>query len=67
MRGPFDDWILIVDAIENESMPAELGLSYMMALLQNRSDSFQKAAQKACDLVSTQQGKAFVRGPLFVV
>lgn len=25
MRGPFDDWILIVDAIENESMPAELG------------------------------------------
>jgi len=59
MRGPFDDWILIVDAIENESMPAELGLSYMMALLQNRSDSFQKAAQKACDLVSTQQGKAF--------
>ena len=59
MRGPFDDWILIVDAIENESMPAELGLSYMMALLQNRSDSFQKAAQQACNLVTTQRGKTF--------
>lgn len=44
MRGPFDEWIQIVDAIEDESMPAELGLCYLMSLLKNRSDAFHKLA-----------------------
>lgn len=51
MRGPFDDWIAIVDAIEDESMPPELGLCYLMSLLKNRSDRFQETADRACSLV----------------
>lgn len=59
MRGPFDDWIAIVDAIEDGSMPAELGLCYMMALLQNRSDRFQECAEKACNLAKKYNGRLF--------
>lgn len=44
MRGPFNEWIAIVDAIEDGSMPAELGLCYLMSLLKNRSDSFNRLA-----------------------
>lgn len=51
MKGPFEDWIAIVDALENEVMPPELGLCYLMSLLKNRSDEFQKTANKACELV----------------
>lgn len=40
MRGPFAEWIEIVDALENESMPADLALRYITALLQNRSETF---------------------------
>ena len=47
MRGPFDQWIAIVDALEDESMPAELGLCYLMSLLKNRSDAFQGLADRA--------------------
>lgn len=59
MRGPFDDWIAIVDAIENNTMPAELGLCYMMALLQNRSDRFHQIADKACRLVESHRNDSF--------
>lgn len=55
MRGPFDDWIAIVDALENETMPADLGLAYMMMLLKNRSDNFQELADKACALARSRQ------------
>lgn len=53
MRGPFDEWIAIVDAIEDESMPAELGLSYLMALLKNRSDEFTALADEAISLAKS--------------
>lgn len=59
MRGPFNDWIAIVDAIEENTMPAELGLCYMMALLQNRSEHFQQQANQACALISAHCGKSF--------
>lgn len=59
MRGPFDKWITIVDAIEDGSMPADLGLSYMMALLQNKSDYFQERAEQACNLAKKHNGKSF--------
>lgn len=59
MRGPFDDWIAIVDAIENNTMPAELGLCYLMALLQNRSDRFQQMADRACQLVEQHRADSF--------
>lgn len=59
MRGPFDDWIAIVDAIESNSMPAELGLCYMMALLQNKSDHFRQIADQACGLVENHRNDGF--------
>ena len=59
MRGPFGDWIAIVDAIENNTMPAELGLSFMMALLQNRSDRFRQMADQACTLAEQHRQDDF--------
>lgn len=44
MRGPFQEWIDIVDALENKSMPARQGLLFLMALLKNRSDEFKQLA-----------------------
>lgn len=59
MRGPFDDWIAIVDAIEDNTMPPEPGLSFLMALLQNRSDRFRQMADQACALVGRHRGDDF--------
>lgn len=59
MRGPFSDWIAVVDAIEDHTMPPELGLSFMMALLQNRSDRFKQTADRACGLVEKHRGDSF--------
>ncbi len=59
MRGSFDDWIAIVDAIENNTMPPELGLCYMMALLRNRSERFQEQANKACSMIDKFKGESF--------
>ena len=59
MRGPFNDWIAIVDAIEDGTMPADLGLCNMMSLLQNRSDRFQQCAELACDLAKRYNGRSF--------
>ena len=59
MRGPFDQWIAIIDAIESRTLPAELGLCYMIALLQNRSDTFKKHADTACSLAKKHEGKTF--------
>ena len=50
MRGPFDQWIAIVDAIENNTMPPELSLCFLLALLQNRSEKFKEHADAACTL-----------------
>ena len=59
MKGAFKDWINIVDAIENNSMPAKLSLCYLMALLQNRSVKFKKDAEQACQLVDLYLNENF--------
>lgn len=59
MRGPFDHWIAIVDAIENNTLPPELGLCFLLALLQNRSDDFRERANNACRLTGKYRGKSF--------
>lgn len=59
MRGPFAEWIDIVDAIEDESMPALLGLYYLMALLKNKSDAFNKMADEAVELASKYKDISF--------
>ncbi len=59
MRGPFNEWIAIVDAIEDRSMPAEMGLTYLMALLKNRSDAFNELANEAIALAKKINTKDF--------
>lgn len=59
MRGPFSEWIDIVDAIEDESMPAMLGLYYLMALLKNKSDAFNSMADEAVELASRYKKRSF--------
>ena len=59
MRGPFAEWIDIVDAIEDESMPALLGLYYLMALLKNKSDAFNKMVDEAVELASKYKDTSF--------
>ena len=61
MRGPFVQWIAIVDAIEGNMLPAELGLCYLIALLQNRPEVFRQHAEKACLLAGKFDGTAFGR------
>ncbi len=50
MRGSFNDWIAIVDALESETLPPESGLCYLMSLLKNRSDLFNELADSACQI-----------------
>jgi hypothetical protein len=59
MRGPFEQWIAIVDAIENNTMPSELGLCFLLTLLQNRSDQFREHTKTACTLAEQKRGKCF--------
>ena len=59
MRGPFDDWIAIVDSIEEGRMHPEQGLCYLMSLLKNRSNRFNAIADKACTLTSKYKGVPF--------
>lgn len=59
MRGPFDQWIAIVDAVENNTMPPDSGLCYLMALLQNRSNAFREQADRACSLTEKYRGHYF--------
>ena len=59
MRGPFDEWIDIVDAIENQSMPAQLGLCYLIVQLKNKSDAFKAMVNEALDLVKKYKNKSF--------
>lgn len=59
MRGPFAEWISIVDAVEANVMPAKLGLCYLIGLLQNKSDSFKESAENACLLAANSKLKTF--------
>ena len=59
MRGSFSEWIDIVDAIEEERMPALLGLYYLMALLKNKSETFNSMAEEAVALAAKYPDKIF--------
>ena len=59
MRGPFNHWIKIVDALESNELPAKEGLMYLMALLKNRSDTFQNTADQAIRLVEHHRNDSF--------
>lgn len=59
MRGPFAEWIDIVDAIEDERMPALSGLYYLMALLKNRSDAFNTMADEMIGSATGYKDRSF--------
>lgn len=59
MRGPFGEWITMVDAIENNTLPPELGLCFLLVLLQNRSDQFKEHAERACSLICKYRNRTF--------
>lgn len=51
--------IMMKGRIENRSMPAELGLSFLMSLLQNKSLRFQELATSVCSLAKNHIGESF--------
>lgn len=67
MRGPFNQWIEIVDALEDGSMPAKLGLSYLTAQMKNRSDAFTAMADQAIELANNYRNLTFNGVKSFVV
>lgn len=46
MKGPFTEWIKIVNALENNSLPPYLGLGFLISILKNRSDNFIKLSNE---------------------
>jgi hypothetical protein len=59
MRGPFKEWIEIVNAVESTSLDAESALIYLLSLLQNRSDKFKTLVDEACKLILDYEQKSF--------
>ena len=50
MKGPFAEWIKIVNALENNSLPPDLGLGYLISILRNRSDKFLELSNEVTEL-----------------
>lgn len=46
MRGPFDNWIKIVDELETGTIDCTAALAYMMSLLINKSNKFDQIANE---------------------
>lgn len=67
MRGPFKEWIKIVDAIEDDEMPPKIALLYLISLLKNRSNHFIELSKEACRLVKNYQNEKFENIQRFVV
>lgn len=59
MRGPFEQWIEIVDALEDGSLPPKLGLYYITAQMKNRSDAFTEMADNAIRLAGQYHDLSF--------
>lgn len=59
IRGPFKEWIAIVDAIESNDMPAEPALSYLMLLLKRNADAFKELAENAVQIADKYPDTTF--------
>lgn len=57
MRGPFDSWISIVDELETGAVDCTAALAYMMSLLIDRSNKFERTAEDA--LVALHSCRSF--------
>ena len=52
MRGPFAEWISVVDALEDGSIDPLPALHYFLSLLINRSNKFEVLADETCAILS---------------
>lgn len=55
MRGPFSEWISVVDALENKSMDPKPALHFLLSILINRSHRFNELADNTCGILSKIQ------------
>ena len=53
IKGPADSWIKLVDSIELGKTNPGLDLAYMMSLLKNRSEAFNRLSDEACSLAKS--------------
>lgn len=51
MRGPFAEWISVVDALEDGSIEPLPALHYFLSLLINRSNKFEALADETCAIL----------------
>lgn len=51
MRGPFSEWISVVDALEEDTIEPLPALYYFMSLLINRSNKFEALADETCAIL----------------
>jgi len=51
LRGPVNQWIDIVESLENNSLPPYPALCYLLSLLQNRSIMFAKAVDTLTTII----------------
>lgn len=51
MRGPFAEWISVVDALEDGSIEPLPALHYILSLLINRSNKFEVLADETCAIL----------------
>lgn len=59
LRGPFAEWIDIVDALENGTLPPDPALGFLMILLKNRSDTFNASVRDALNLCKRHDHDSF--------
>ncbi len=55
IRGPFSQWMAIVDAVEKNVFDPNLGLLYLFSLLKNKSEIFNEESKKACNMLDNLQ------------
>ena len=51
IRGGKKEWAAIVDEIENNSLNPEVGLTYLISLLSNRSEQFRKLSEETVGIM----------------
>lgn len=55
LQGPREYWLMLVDGLETGTINAKAGLSYLLSLLLNKSEAFQKVCDEANDALRDAQ------------
>lgn len=59
MKGPFKEWITIVNFIEEKPEKSSVALDYLMSLLSNRSVKYNELVEKTCQLAENFKNRTF--------